>query len=90
MLQFITVYAFLSFYLAGEDFILMSDVLTLPLTEEHVCFSVTILSDDRPEEAEQFTITLIPEADLQTSRAEINVTIVENITIPIGIVIIIF
>ena len=43
-----------------------------------MCFTVTILSDDRLEEEEQFNISLIPEAGLQTSRAEINVTIVDR------------
>jgi hypothetical protein len=64
--------------LFGEDFILNPLILTLPSTEAQVCFTVTILSDDRLEEEEQFNISLIPEAGLQTSRAEINVTIVDR------------
>ena len=43
-----------------------------------MCFTVTILSDDRLEQEEQFNISLIPEAGLQTSQAEINVTIVDR------------
>ena len=67
-------------YVSSEtvDFEEMRTFVTLPSTENNVCFNVTILSDERVEPPELFSIQEFPSADIISGRQMINVIIVDQ------------
>ena len=51
--------------------------------ENQICFNVTILGDDRQEDLKMFNVSVFAEdEELRSSRAEITVAIMSDITQP--------
>ena len=65
--------------LENVDFERIQTTLTLPSDESEVCFNVTILSDEREEDLELFSIVVFPSAGVMTERQMINITIMDKI-----------
>jgi hypothetical protein len=69
--------------LSGVDFMFDPIVRVLRPPENQICFNVTILGDDRQEDLKMFNVSVFPEdEELRSSRAEITVAIMSDITQP--------
>ena len=71
----------MAYYISSEnvDFVRIQTLLTLPLNEGKVCFNVTILSDEREEDPELFSIVVFTSAGVMTDRERINIIIMDKI-----------